>query len=77
MNIPENHHVIPHHIYRQMKANKKTKGGVQVPLDAVLEKASNIKVYTREGATHLIAQFVACDDQVGVTVDLHNNTDIF
>ena len=75
-NIPENHHAIPRHIYRQMKANKKTKGGVQVTLDAVLEKASNIKVYTREGATHSIAQFVACDDQVGATVELRNDTDI-
>ncbi|KAF8495247.1 hypothetical protein F5888DRAFT_1615945, partial [Russula emetica] len=67
-NIPENHHVIPRQLYRQMKVDKKVSGGVQLTLDGALEKPSKVKVYMHDGATHAIAQFVACDDQVCVMV---------
>jgi hypothetical protein len=46
----------------------KTSGGVQSTLDGVVEKQSQVKAYTREEATHAIAQLVACDDQVRVIV---------
>lgn len=51
-----------------MKVDKKATGGVQLTLDGVLEKQSEAKIYTRDGATHAVAQFVACDDQVCVMV---------
>jgi hypothetical protein len=47
-----------------MKVDKKTTGIVQSTLDGVLEKAPYLKSYTREGALHAVAQFVACDNQV-------------
>ena len=62
-NIPENHHAIPRHIYRQMKVSKKGEA-VQSTLDGVLEKPKYAKPYTRKGVAHAVAQFVACDDQV-------------
>ena len=67
-NIPVNHHAIPRNIFRQMKEDKKRKGGTQATLDRMLEKTAEVKTYSREGATHAIAQFVACDDQVGAWV---------
>jgi hypothetical protein len=39
-NVPENHHAIPRHIYREMKGDKKAKGGVQTTLDGMLEKTA-------------------------------------
>jgi hypothetical protein len=75
-NVPENHHTIPRHIYREMQGEKKAKGGVQTTLDAVLEKMAEVKTYMREGVTHAIAQLVACDDQVSATLVLQDNTDI-
>jgi hypothetical protein len=51
-----------------MKVDKKAAGGVQLTLDATLEKPSEVKVYMRDGATHAVAQFIACDDQVCVMV---------
>ena len=33
-------------------------------LDGVLEKLAYMKLYTHEGVTHAVVQFVACDDQV-------------
>ena len=62
-NIPENHHTIPQHIYWKMKVDKKGTA-VQSTLDGVLEKLAYMKLYTHEGVTHAVAQFVACDDQV-------------
>ena len=59
-----------------MKVDKKAKGGLQLTLDRALEKPSEVKVYTRDGATHAIAQLVACDDQVCVTVVLRVDIDI-
>jgi hypothetical protein len=67
-NIPENHHALPRHLYRQMKVDKKAAEGVQLMLDATLEKPLEVKVYTHDGATHAVAQFVACNDQVCVMV---------
>ena len=55
-----------------MKVDKKAKGGLQLTLDEALEKLSEVKVYMRDGATHAIAQLVACDDQVCETVHQEN-----
>lgn len=49
-----------------MNQDKKATKGGQLTLDGVLEKLPEVKVYTRDGATHAIAQLVACDDQVCV-----------
>ena len=46
------------------EAEKKPTGRSQSTLDGTFEKKANAKVFTREAATHTIAQFVACDDQV-------------
>jgi hypothetical protein len=62
-NIPKNHHVIPQHIYRQMKVSKKG-GAVQSTIDGELKKPEHAKPYMREGVAHAVAQFVACDNQV-------------
>ena len=62
-NIPENHHALPRQLYQQMKIDKKATGA-QLTLDGVLEKREEEKIYTRDGATHAVAQFVACNDQV-------------
>jgi hypothetical protein len=51
-----------------MKVDKKASGGVQLTLDGALEKLSEVKIYTRDGATHAIAQFIVCNDQVCVMV---------
>ncbi|KAI0269521.1 hypothetical protein BGY98DRAFT_937844 [Russula aff. rugulosa BPL654] len=74
-NIPENHHTLPWDIYRQMKLNKKATRAVQLTLDGVLEKLPDAKIYTRDGMTHAIAQFVACDDQT-TQKDLPSRHDI-
>jgi hypothetical protein len=57
-------------------ADKKATVGVQLMLDGVLEKQLEAKTYTRDGATHTVAQFVACDDQVCAMVVWHVNADI-
>jgi hypothetical protein len=62
-NIPENHHAIPRQIFLKMKVDKKGTAA-QSTLDGVLGKPAYMKLYTREGAMHAIAQLVACDDQV-------------
>ena len=67
-NIPENHRALRRDLYEQMKMDKRAKGGAQLTLDAALVKPSDAKLYTRDGATHAVAQFVACDDQVCVMV---------
>ena len=59
-----------------MKMDKNTKGGVQSTLDAALEKTKEVKTYTREEVTHAVAQFVACDDQVGAMVVMQDDIDI-
>ena len=46
------------------EASKKPTGRTQSTLDGTFEKKAEAKVFTREAATHAIAQFVACDDQV-------------
>ena len=46
------------------EAEKKPTRRSQSTLDGTFEKKANMKVFTREAATHAIAQFVACDDQV-------------
>jgi hypothetical protein len=74
-NIPENHHAIPRHIFRQMKVDKKTTGGVQSTLDGVVGKSAHLKSYTREAVLHAVAQFVACDDQVREMLMLRAETD--
>lgn len=58
-----------------MKADK-AKGETQQTLDGVLEKSAGVKPYTREEATHAVAQFVACDDQVSAIVVLRIDVDI-
>ena len=68
-NIPENHHTIPRHIYWKMKVDKKGTA-VQSTLDRVLEKLAYVKLYMREGATHAVAQFIACNDHVREVVML-------
>ena len=70
-NIPENHRALSQDLYEQMKMDKKATGGAQLTLDTVLVKPSDAKLYTRDGATHTVAQFVACDDQVCVMVVQH------
>ena len=47
-----------------MKVDKKAKGVVQSELDGILDKPAHMKVYMRDDAMHVVAQFVACDDQV-------------
>lgn len=72
--IPENHHALPRDLYRkvqEMKNKNKLTGKVQSTLDGVLEKVPEVKTYTRDGATHAVAQLIACDDQVRVMVILH------
>jgi hypothetical protein len=61
-----------------MKVDKKAIGGVQQTLDEALEKASEVKMFTCDGTTHAVAQFVACNDQVSVmpVVVQCTNTDI-
>jgi hypothetical protein len=54
--------MLPRQLYRQMKVDKKGTGGAQLTLDGALEKLLEVKMYTRDGATHAVAQFVACDD---------------
>lgn len=59
------------------EASKKPTGRTQSTLDGTFEKKAEVKVFTREAATHAIAQFVACDDQVRpsccVVVELDTN----
>ncbi len=62
--IPENHHALPRQLYWQMKVDRKVAGGVQLMLDGTLEKPQEVKTYTHDGATHAVAQFIVCDDQV-------------
>jgi hypothetical protein len=47
-----------------MEEERTKKGQTQTKLDAILEKQAGPKEFTREGALDVIAQFVACDDQV-------------
>jgi hypothetical protein len=75
-NIPENHHVLPWQLYRQMKVDKKGTAGGQLTLDGALEKPLEVKTYMCDGATHAVAQFVACDDQVCVMVVLRLDVDV-
>jgi predicted secreted protein len=58
-----------------MKTDKKATGRVQQTLDGALEKVSEVKTFTRDGTTHAIAQFVACDDQVSVCVSVVQRVD--
>ena len=46
------------------EAEKKPTGRSQTTLDGTFERKANAIVFTCEAATHAIAQFVACDDQV-------------
>ena len=69
-----NHHALPRQLYRQMKLDKKVTG-VQLTLDGALKKPEDVKMYTRDGATHAVAQFVACDDQVRMMVVLGIDVD--
>ncbi len=71
-----NHHALPQQIYRQMKVDKKVTGAAQQMLDGVLEKLQDMKTYTRDGATHAVAQFVACNDQVCAMMVLHIDVDV-
>jgi hypothetical protein len=59
----------------KMKADKKATGKVQLTLDGVLEPLPEAKMYTRDGATHAVAQLIACDDQVRMKVMLWNDVD--
>jgi hypothetical protein len=60
-----------------MKEDKKATKGGQLTLDGVLDKLPEVKVYTRDGATHAVAQLVACDDQVRVMAVWRIDADIF
>ena len=75
-NILENHHALSRHLYRQMKVDKKVTGGTQLTLDGVLEKLEDMKTYTHDGATHAVAQFVACNDQMCKVMILHADVDV-
>jgi hypothetical protein len=69
-----NHHALPRKLYWQMKLDKKATG-VQLTLDGALKKPEDVKMYTRDGATHAVAQFVACDDQVRMMMVLGIDVD--
>jgi hypothetical protein len=64
------------HLYQQMKVDKKATEGAQLTLDGALEKQSKVKIYIHNGATHAVAQFVMCNDQVYVMAVQHVNAQI-
>jgi len=51
-------------------------GEAQLTLDGALEKQSKAKIYIHNGATHAVAQFVMCNDQVYVMAVQHVNAQI-
>jgi len=59
-----------------MKVDKKATGGAQLTLDRMLEKQSKVKIYMCDGATHAVAQFVVCDDQVCMMAVWHVDAQI-
>jgi hypothetical protein len=60
-NIPENHHAVPRHIWRER--NERKEGKIQVKLDGMIERGQGPKEFTRKSVLHAVTQF-ACNDQV-------------
>lgn len=61
-----NHHAIPPKIAQAEQKAKKEK--VQLKLDETF--FSRPEVFTRQTVLHAVAQFVACDDQVSVMLEI-------
>ena len=59
-----------------MKVDKKATREAQLTLDAVLEKPSEVKIYTCDEVSYAVAQFIVCDDQVCVIVVQHVDAQI-
>jgi hypothetical protein len=68
-NIPENFRAIPTAILKEMKeADKKDKSKKQTTLDAMMGDGKQPTAFTPEGLLEMVAKFVACDDQVSVSI---------
>ena len=64
-NIPENHHVLPWPLWKELQeAKKNLKAAQQGKLDGAFKPIKGPAEFTREGVLHAVARFVACDDQV-------------
>jgi hypothetical protein len=59
--IPTHHWAIPRPIGKGQKSDKKG----QQKLDSRFEKLTGPREFMHDGILHVVAQFVACDDQVG------------
>ena len=64
-NIKENHHTIPR-AAGDHRGAKKTEG--QTRLDGMFIAARPAKAFSRRDVLKTVAEFVVCDDQVGVRV---------
>ncbi len=64
-NIPENHHVLPRDLWKELQeAKKNPKAMQQWKLDGMFKVIKAPAEFTWEGVLHAVARFVACDNQV-------------
>lgn len=61
--IVENHHAMPRELVAERKKKEKEK---QVTLDGVFAKVPGPRAFSREGILKVVAEFIVCDDQVGL-----------
>jgi hypothetical protein len=70
LGLKESHHAIPRDIVRAKLEEKKQKKDGQQKLDGIARKASQLVEFSREGVLKAVAEFIVCDNQVGVVIIL-------
>lgn len=68
LGLKENHHAIPRDIVKARVEAKKQKKDGQQKLDGIIQKASQPTEFSREGVLKAVAEFIICDDQVGMWI---------
>ena len=68
--LKESHHVIPRDIARAKLEEKKQKKDGQWKLDGIAWKASQLVEFLWEGVLKAVAEFIICNNQVGVVIIL-------
>ena len=68
--IPVNHHVIPPRIAQAQEREKKNMSQMTLDKNFVAPP----EVFKQEAILHAITQFVACDDQVSMMLDIMGTT---
>ena len=68
--MKESHHVIPRDIARAKLEEKKQKKDGQWKLDGIAWKASQLVEFLWEGVLKAVAEFIICNNQVGIVIIL-------